>query len=61
MGSNPEFGQINVHADDECAFRWSCERGRHDIAKWLIELGSKPGFGQINQNIINEYYKKIDK
>ena len=52
---------INIHANDEYAFKWSCFNNHHNIAKWLIKLGSKPGFGQIDQKIINRYYKKIDK
>ena len=29
---------INIHADDESAFRWSCESGHLEVAKWLCEI-----------------------
>jgi len=36
--------KINIHAYNECAFRWSCEKGHLEIAKWLHLLGNKKGF-----------------
>lgn len=30
---------IDIHADDELAFRTSCENGSFVIAKWLYSLG----------------------
>ena len=33
------FIPINIHAQNEYAFRWSCEKGYLEIAKWLVELG----------------------
>jgi hypothetical protein len=33
---------INIHIDDEYAFRWSCINGHLKVAKWLIKLGVQP-------------------
>jgi len=30
---------VNIHANDESAFRWSCGNGHMDVAKWLVSLG----------------------
>ena len=36
----PQQGGIDIHASNECAFKWSCENGRLDVAQWLREIGS---------------------
>jgi hypothetical protein len=33
-----EYSSIDIHADDEYAFRWSCENGHLPIVKYLILL-----------------------
>ena len=47
--------KINIHADDEGAFRWSCENGHTETVKYLIELGNQPNNQQINIHANNEY------
>ena len=47
--------KIDIHARTECAFRYSCENGHIEIAKWLIQLGESLEYGKINIHIYNEY------
>ena len=39
---------IDIHSSNEFAFSVACENGQLEIAKWLIELGEKHGYGKIN-------------
>ena len=47
--------QIDIHADDEYAFRWSCENGHIEIAKWLLTLD------KFDNALINRYIRFKDK
>lgn len=29
---------VNISADDECAFRWACLKGHLEVAQWLISV-----------------------
>ena len=40
--------KINIHTDDELAFRWSCRNGHIETVKYLVELGNQPNYQQIN-------------
>ena len=35
------LGRVDIHADDEYAFRWSCINGHLAVAKWLYSLGEE--------------------
>ena len=41
---------IDVHTDNECVFRYSCQYGYLNIAKWLVSI-----FGDINIHAENDY------
>lgn len=41
---------IDIHTENEYAFRWSCSNGYIDVAKWLLKLDSN-----INIHICNDY------
>ena len=45
-----KHSKINIYADNECAFRWSCSNGKLDVAKWLIELSGQEKYQKININ-----------
>ena len=32
------LGDVNIHADNEDAFKWSCVKGHKEIAQWLYSL-----------------------
>ena len=32
------YPDIDININDEYAFRWSCENGHLDVAKWLYEI-----------------------
>ena len=31
-------GNIDIHAYNEFAFRWTCEHGHLEVAKWLLNI-----------------------
>ena len=43
------LGNINIHADNEDAFKCSCTNGHIEVAKWLYSLGD------IDIHVYNEY------
>ena len=47
---------INIHAKDEHAFRWSCAYGHLEVAKWLLEISQNENLklGLINIHENNE-------
>ena len=44
---------INIHANNEFLFRWSCENGHINITQWLYELSLKNN-QPINIHVDNE-------
>jgi len=42
------LGDVNIHASDEHAFRWSCRNGHLEVAKWLY------GLGDVDIHVYNE-------
>ena len=50
---------INIHYNREHPFQLSCRSGYLDIAKWLIDLSSKPGSTLINIHTDDEYAFKL--
>ena len=48
LRNQPNYQQINIHAHDEYAFRYSCYYGHIEMVKYLIELGNQPNYQQIN-------------
>ena len=60
------LGEVNIHADNEYAFRWSCKMDRLTVAKWLYSLGegmdrtdpsspARKGQGYVDIHADNEY------
>ena len=47
--------KINIHMDNEGAFRLSCANGHTEIAKYLIEIENQPSHQQINIHADDEY------
>ena len=47
--------KIDIHADNESAFRWSCANGHIQAARWLINLGESEEYGKININANDEF------
>ena len=45
--------EINIHANNEEAFRMSCKNGEIEVAKWLIEISKENG-DMINIHANNE-------
>ena len=43
-----KFNGINIHEEDEHAFRASCGYGQLEIAQWLIDLGMQKNFTPID-------------
>ena len=46
--------EIYIHDHGEAAFRYACDKGHIEIAKWLIDLGENHGYGRINIHDRNE-------
>jgi len=50
-----ENNKINIRAEDDFAFRWSCQNGHLEVAKWLIKLSQSEGFNLIDIHVGSEY------
>jgi ankyrin repeat protein len=46
------LGGVDIHADEDYAFRWACSNGHLPVAKWLVSLG---GVDVHNRNDITLY------
>jgi hypothetical protein len=61
-------GTIDIHADDDWAFIWSCKNGHLEVAQWLwsisnqsmdkYKIGKKPRYYQNSDEIITIQYIK---
>ena len=60
LGESGEYKRINIHANNEWAFRFSCDYGHIQIAHWLIQLGESEGYNKIDQWLIDKYIKKLN-
>ena len=49
------LGLINIHAENECAFVYSCSFRRLEVAKWIYLLDK----GKFDVQYINENYEYI--
>ena len=47
--------KINIHMDNEHAFRLSCANGHIETVKYLIELGNQANYKQINIHADDEF------
>ena len=46
---------IDIHADNDCAFRMCCQNGHLKLAQWLIQLGESNGYTKIDIHADNDY------
>ena len=46
--------EINIHADNDNAFQWSCGNGHLTTAQWLIKLGESNGYGKFSHELIKK-------
>ena len=53
------YSKIDIHADNELAFRWSCQNGHKEMAQWLIQLGESNGYSKIDIHADNELAFKL--
>ena len=47
------YDKIDIHADNEYAFRLACQYGHLSVARWLVDL-HEYGYGKIDIHIIGE-------
>ena len=46
--SETEINRVDIHAENERAFRWACKNGHLNVAKWLLALGTMDEQRSIN-------------
>ena len=46
---------IDIHADNDNAFRLSCHNGHLKLAQWLIQLGESTGYTKIDIHAYNDH------
>lgn len=54
MSDSNDENKIDIHSDNEAAFRWSCKNGYMNVAKWLVELGESDGQHRIKIHARND-------
>ena len=47
--------RVDIHADNECAFRWACYNGHIEIVRLLLSDEVTNKFGKIDIHANNEY------
>ena len=50
-----KFGRVDIHVDNEYAFRWACDNGHIEIVKLLLSDEVTNKFGKVNIHVDNEY------
>jgi hypothetical protein len=48
-------GPLDIHVHDEALFRYFCNRGNLELAKFTFELGNDPYFGKVDIHAHKEY------
>jgi hypothetical protein len=52
-----KLGGIDIHANNELAFRWSCSEGHIEVAKWLYSLGGVDINALMNDNTEDDAFQ----
>ena len=46
---------IDIHADNDYAFRMCCQYGHLNLAQWLVQLGESSGYTKFDIHADNDY------